>query len=106
MAGYINDGYTLKGKIPGKGPLPDLNFTYRMALDSDFSEYSQKQQGKTGKASTDCKVAFLAKFIKSWDIEAPLTVDTMKMLPLPVISMLFDYVLGYAVDDQVDDEKN
>lgn len=112
MASYINDGYTLKATIPARAPYPDLKFSYRPALDEDYGEYVAKAQGKTGKAATEAKAAFIAKHLVSWDVtdakgaEVAIDAASVRKLPPVVIGAILDYIVGYAVDAQDEDAKN
>jgi hypothetical protein len=105
MASPIYDGYTLRGKIPAHGPFPEVNFKYRLALDEQIAEYKEAP-ANTPKKAAAAKAAFLAKFLVEWDLDQPVSADSIRKLISPVVAELFAYVTGYRADEQEEDEKN
>jgi hypothetical protein len=107
----IQDGFTLDGDIPARGPYPAVAFRYRPALAEDVYEYTQARVD-SGKKRLEATVAIVAKHIVSWDVEdgdkkpVPITPATLARVPQPYLDAMLDHVTGYAYVGQAADAKN
>jgi hypothetical protein len=108
----INDGYTLDGKLPARGPWPEVKFRYRPALAEDVYEHLNAMRQASGRQQAKAAVDLLGKYLMSWDIEdakgevAPVTVENLRRLPQPILAGLVDHVLGYGEAQHEADAKN
>lgn len=108
----IRDGYTLDGKIPGKGARPALCFRYRPALAEDTYEYLHQTRLTPGKGQVKVAAKFLADHLVGWDVKndkgevEPHTPENIRRLPPPVLSAMLDIVMGYSEVEQEADAKN
>lgn len=108
----LNDGYTLEGKVPAFGTLPELNFRFRPALPDTVYEFLRSPRG-SGKDEAKAVVELLGKHVVGWDVKEkedgetiPVSPDALKRLPHRYQQRMVDIVTGYAPDEQAKDVKN
>lgn len=112
MSASINDGCTLDATIPARGIWPAVAFRYRPALPDAVSDFLRTP--KNGKQAFDILVAFLRKYVVSWDVvdKNGRAVDIgdkgegFRTLAHPYIEAITEYVTGYNGDAAEVAEKN
>jgi hypothetical protein len=109
----IGDGYELDAKTRPVGPWPAVAFVYRPALPVRVRAYlnAKAKAGDDEQAEMKAIAAILVDQMKSWDITAsgkptPITENTIRRVPEPVLRQLLDAVTGYGPGEQAADEKN
>lgn len=106
----IDDGYTLKGKIPGlPGVYPDVRFRYRLAGPLAVSEYLSQAKGEP---QFEAMVNLAAKHLIDWDAKdragnrVPITENVLRKIPFFALDKIAGSIAAYMPADLEDDEKN
>jgi len=103
----LNDGYTLEAatlhECDGTAGLPVVCFRYRPALPDALAEWRYGlNRATSGRAEVDATARFLADHLVSWDVRAadgtnaPVSADTIRRVPEPILNQLLRRVLSWA----------
>lgn len=97
---YFPDGYTRQGYIAAvKGLHGALSFTYRPALVEERDQVSQSiRQNPSDKANSHIR-GLLSKKLTDWDVAAPLSVDSIRLLHPVVYDKVYLIVTGQVGSD-------
>ena len=107
----IDDGYTLeaatKPDFGGMSNLPVVTYRYRPALPDALGEWRYAARlAASGKAEVDATAKLVADHLVSWDVTdaagkpAPITPDTVRKVPEPILHQLVDTVASWAGPEQ------
>lgn len=110
----INDGYTLKASTLAEykigdmvyTDLPTVDFTYRPALpDAIYSYNLDYLRAATGQERTNAAAKLITEHVKSWDVKrrgesVPVTAETTRKIPLPILEQMVTIVLTWAPANQ------
>jgi hypothetical protein len=109
----IDDGFTLKGRVPGRRGLWDeFEFRYRPATYARIAAYQRDMRDGSAEAQTNATVALLRDQVKEWTARdqtgniLPLSAPVLRELYKPVLDQLVDAVCGYSAAEAEEDEKN
>jgi hypothetical protein len=106
--GYIDDGYTMLGRIPSDpGFHPELNFEFRPLLQSELLSIGRRQEALRKRASQDRYVQMetmaadvIAEHVTWWDLVdsrgEPVTIsqEAVKRLERHLFGKLYEIILG------------
>jgi hypothetical protein len=111
----LNDGYTLTRKTSPEytdgarqyRDLPIVTVSFRPALPEAIYDWQYKlDRSGSGKNELATTNAFLVEHITGWDVTdkdgrmAPVTVDSLKKIPMPIHQQILRLVTTWAGDEQ------
>jgi hypothetical protein len=95
----------IQATIPGRGGMPDLSITYKLALAEDVLVYLHQCKIGASKDEAKAVVDLLEKHLVSWDVKegeaaVPITRDNLRRVPYVVQQKLVDLITGYVFASQ------
>ena len=107
----LNDGYTLDAatlaESDGATGLPVVAYRYRPALPDALAEWRFTiNRAASGRAEVDATARLLADHLVSWDVrasdgaDAPITPETIRRVPEPILNQFLRRVLEWAGPNQ------
>lgn len=109
----IDDGYTMVSTYKPEKPdqWSGTAITYRVALPAASYDYLKESTG-SGAAHVNAAAKLLAGRLLEWtraDLNGnpiPLTDEAVRQTPYPLLSWMVESVMGYTLNESVNDAKN